>query len=125
MIWREAMWRFEDTDAYVVVLRDVHGLTRDALLGTATQTTTSTSGVQRWLSGVAAPPASIELTISSGTADNGYISELYAGTDDYLNLWSAYADTTNSYALVEAPALMGRQCIAGYCRNQTAWMLVR
>lgn len=125
LVWREAMWRFQDTDAYVLVAHDLPGATRDGLMGATTHTTPSTTSLVRWINGVAGPPGTASLTISNETADNAYLSELFAGSDDYLNLWAAYADTTNHYALVEAPALMGRQCIAGYCRNQTAWMLVR
>ena len=123
--WEDALFRFEDTDAYAVTVLEMSRQHKDAFYGGFMQDSPSTSGVQRWLSGVADAPVTIQLT--HRTADDSYLSEPFAGTDQYINLWADYPETTTSnlYTTIDPGASRGQQCIAGYCRVETAWMLVR
>lgn len=121
----EVMWRFAPDSNQVVVMSPPDHL-EHALRGGTVRVSPATYGVRRWRSGVAEPPAVVQITVSNDDSDDGYISEVFSGTDQYLNLWSAYSENSPyNYTEVDNTSLRGRQCIAGYCRSETAYLFVR
>jgi len=53
------------------------------------------------------------------------ISELHAGTDKWLDMWTT-ADGSNNYVTSDDSKVLGTKCIAGYCYlNKPIWVMVR
>jgi hypothetical protein len=123
MQWAEAMWRFSDTADYRVY-NDRMSAPRfmDFLRGGSYSELPTVGGFRRYrpLDGWSGPTAVAEIHFYSGTG----ISEQHSGSDQWLDTWTS-VDATNNYQSVTGTSTAGTKCIAGYCRANPIWLMVR
>ena len=54
------------------------------------------------------------------------ISELHAGTDKWLDMWTNADGSGNNYISSDDSKALGTKCVAGYCYlNKPIWVMVR
>ena len=56
---------------------------------------------------------------------NNCLSENHGGSDQWIDMWTHTDGSGNNYTQVEDPSLMGTQCLVGYCRSPSIWLMVR
>ncbi len=123
MTWTTGLWRFaSSTVAMVTYDASAAPQFTSYLNGASVGNNPPVGGLTRYVNGVKTGPQTVNgmhYYPSSG------ISEDHAGSDQWLDLWNG-ADSSNNYSDSENnAALRGTKCIAGYCKAQAVWFLVR
>ncbi len=125
MPWSEALWRFSDVqDYYLVWQRTAYPEFASFLEGTSVnRSNIPVGGFRRMVNGVGTGPTVIaSFYYGTGT----WVSEQHqAGSDLWVDLWVGVDDVGNNYLYSVDAASRGQKCIAGYCKNEPVWFMVR
>jgi len=119
-----AMWRFSDnTNQYVMLDRvSASSTTLNWLAGvTGSGDCYSAPG---WTKVVGGTRTGLYTMTCFYTYSGNGISEGHHVSDQWLDLWNT-TDGSNNYTSTDDNTINGCKCIAGVCRNQTVWLMVR
>ncbi|MFA5431911.1 MAG: fibrinogen-like YCDxxxxGGGW domain-containing protein [Candidatus Paceibacterota bacterium] len=119
--WITAMWRFSDTDAYVLKFNKLDKIEFANYLEGTTINNNPTVRLTKIVSGVTTGPTDVASWHYYST--NG-ISENHGNSDRWGDMWNA-PDGTNNYIYVQSANMPGTKCITGYCKENPIWLMVR
>ncbi|XP_078358000.1 uncharacterized protein LOC144642793 isoform X2 [Oculina patagonica] len=133
--WEEVMFRFSDVNTIRVIYNRKAGAPQnnkkefeEFLMGKTASLMKDVHGFYKYspADNNKRSPAQGFATISKlHFYSNHAISEWYAGTDKWLNMWTG-PDSTNNYVTSDDSRARGTKCIAGYCYlNKPIWVMVR
>ncbi|KAL9982664.1 hypothetical protein ACROYT_G004735 [Oculina patagonica] len=132
--WEEVMFRFSDVNTIRVIYNRKAGAPQnnkkefeEFLMGKTASLMKDVHGFYKYspADNNKRSPAQGFATISKlHFYSNHAISEWYAGTDKWLNMWTG-PDSTNNYVTSDDSRARGTKCIAGYCYlNKPIWVMV-
>ena len=130
MSWTEGLWRFEDTDAYLLVFdtsssQNTNNQFEAYLNGTSQSISTSCAGFTKSVNAAGLGYTHTgPHTISQLYFDSNGISEQHGDTDQWIDMYNS-EDGSDNYTHSAANNLRGTKCIAGYCRAEAIWFMVR
>ena len=133
--WKEVMFRFADVNTIRVIYNRKAGAPQNDktefdkfLMGQSRGVDKKVYGFYKYSPADhnKRTPASRFATITRLAIHSGRgISEYFADTDKWLNLWY-HTDGSNNYVTSDDSRARGTKCIAGYCYlNKPIWVMVR
>jgi hypothetical protein len=120
------MWRFADTSSYLVFFDEVDNDESAVQFGFAGWLNGETGNyfedvvLYKQVNSISTPKTTLQLYWYTTRG----ISEDHSGSDSWLNVWNT-PDPSDSYISVDSSAVLGARCLAGYCRSNSIWLMVR